>query len=400
MKDQWCETIDNYVDSIADELRKIRRYLHAHPELSGEEFETSQYIARHLQTAGINHAMPLSRRGIIADGGRQNEGSRIAMRGDIDALPLHDEKDVGYRSTFAGMAHACGHDAHATMLLGAAMALQHCQHRLPWPVTWRAIFQPAEETTQGALEMIDAGAMEGVSAIVALHVDPERGVGRVGLRQGALTAACEELQITIHGEGGHAARPHHTRDPIATASQLVNAVYQFIPRSIDSREPVVVSFGMIQGGASANVIPDQVRLRGTIRTTSSTTTNRVKERILAIGHGLAEASQTRIDLHFKAGADAVINDAWVVELCGEAACQLVGRDQIDTISLPSMGSEDFAAYLTHAPGCMLRLGIAGDTNSSYFLHSPRFDIDERALTIGSKLLAYIVVRLAKPTQRR
>lgn len=400
MKDSWRVTIDDYIEGIADELKTIRRYLHARPELSGQEYETTQYLARHLQSAGIDHAMPLSRRGIIADAKDQGERPRIAMRGDIDALPLHDEKDVEYRSMTTGMAHACGHDAHATMLLGAAMALRHCQHHLPWPVAWRAIFQPAEETTQGALEMIEAGAMEEVKAIVALHVDPERGVGRVGLRQGALTAACEELQVTIRGEGGHAARPHHTRDPIATASQLVNAVYQFIPRSVDSREPVVVSFGMIQGGTNANVIPDQVRLQGTIRTTSGMTTARVRERILAIGHGLAEASQTRIDIHFKTGADAVINDARIVEICAQAAGELVGKDQIDTISLPSMGSEDFAAYLTHAPGCMLRLGTASDTHSSYFLHSPRFNIDERALALGAKLLAHSVVLLARPRDER
>lgn len=396
MKDQWYDAIEEYLISIADELRGIRRYLHAHPELSGEEFETTQYLVRHLQAAGIAHATPLSRRGIIADGECQNAGLCIAMRGDIDALPLHDEKTVEYRSTRMGMAHACGHDAHATMLLGAAMALKHCQYLLPWPVRWRAIFQPAEETTRGALEMIEAGAMRGVDAIVALHVDPERGVGRVGLREGALTAACEELQVVIRGEGGHAARPHHTRDPIATASQLISAVYQFIPRTVDSREPAVVSFGMIRGGANANVIPDQVRLQGTIRTTSRMTANRVKERMLAIGHGLAEASQTQIDIHFESGADAVVNDAEIVEICGEAARAVVGKDQIDIIPLPSMGSEDFSAYLAYAPGCMLRLGIAGDQNSRHFLHSPRFDIDERALVIGARLLASSAVLLARP----
>jgi amidohydrolase len=264
---------------------------------------------------------------------------------------------------------------------------------IPWSVPWRTIFQPAEETTQGAQEMIEAGAMQGVKYIVALHVDPERAVGRIGLRRGYLTAACEELHATIQGEGGHAARPHHTIDSIAVATHFVSAIYQFIPRSVDSRDPVVVSFGMIQGGANANVIPERVQLKGTLRTLGRATGSRVKERILAVAHGISEASRARVDVLFRPGADSVVNDGHVTGVCEEAASTVVGREEVMTIPLPSMGSEDFSAYLAHAPGCMMRLGAGGDPGSQYFLHSPRFDIDERALTLGAKILARSAILL-------
>jgi metal-dependent amidase/aminoacylase/carboxypeptidase family protein len=270
----WRRSIDGYVDDQASELIAIRRHIHAHPEPSGDEIETTRYLADKLREAGISYRIPPSGRGIIAESEASAAESRVAMRGDIDALRMHDEKSAPYRSTRPGVMHACGHDAHAAMLLGAAAGLQRCRSRLPWDTAWRAIFQPAEETHRGAIEMIDAGALQGVQSIVSLHVDP-----------------------------------------------------------------MVVSFGVIEGGANPNVIPELVRLRGTIRTLTQNSSACVKERILAIGHGLGEASQARIDIAFHRGPDSVVNDPRVTEVCTQAATRSSARIRSMPSGYPAWGAK-------------------------------------------------------------
>lgn len=392
----WRAVLDKTVDGLEEDLRAVRRHLHSYPEPSGEEYKTTAYLAERLKAEGIEAKIVESRRGVIA-GPREAEGQRlVAMRADTDALRIQDEKTVDYRSKRDGFMHACGHDAHSTMVLGAALALHRCRDGLPWDVPWRAVFQPAEESAVGAEEMVKQGAVDGVAAIIALHVDPELPVGRVATKTGPLTAFCEEMHVNIRGRGGHAARPHHTVDSIATAIQLVNSIYQFIPRSIDSREPVVVSFGMIEGGDNANVIPERVCLSGTIRTVSRVASAHVKERIRKIAHGLAEASGASIDVVFVRGPDAVVNDPTVTGVCVTAATELLGTENVETLRLPSMGGEDFSGYLSRTVGCMLRLGVRTDGVQAPFLHSARFDIDERALVIGAKLLARSLVLLASP----
>jgi amidohydrolase len=244
--------------------------------------------------------------------------------------------------------------------------------------------------------MIAAGAVENVAAAVALHVDPERAVGRTGFRIGTLTAYCDEIDVTLRGTGGHAARPHHAVDPIAAAAQFVSAVYQFVPRSLDSRDPAVVTFGLIHGGSTQNVIPEQVRLRGTARTLSAHAVSTVERRIEEIARGIATATGATVEVGFKRGPDAVVNDAGVTRVCTDAAAEVVGSDGIETIAVPSMGGEDFADYLAHVPGCLFRLGVAADGSVAHPLHSPRFDVDERALLIGARIMARAVVLLATP----
>ncbi|AGA29744.1 M20 metallopeptidase family protein [Singulisphaera acidiphila] len=390
----WREAIDDHIDAIAGSLLGIRRHLHAHPEPSREEFETTRYLGDQLRTAGLPSKILLEGRGIIAGSSLSAEGQAVAIRADMDALRIQDRKEVAYRSERAGLMHACGHDAHSTMVLGASFALHHCEKVLPWPVPWRAIFQPAEEVGEGALEMVSAGAIEGVRSIVALHVAPDLQVGRVALRRGVMTAFCQEFDVTVRGVGGHAARPHLTHDSIAASAQLVSAVYQLMPRSIDSRDPVVVSFGAIAGGTNSNVIPDRVHLRGTIRTLGRASAAKVRERLAQIARGVAEATLCFLDLSFGIETDAVVNDAHIADLCSQAAEEVVGIDQVEDIPLPSMGAEDFSGYLTRIPGCLLRLGVAnGDRWPP--LHSPDFDIDERALVLGAKLLARSAVLLAR-----
>jgi amidohydrolase len=391
----WRRAIDEEIDAIADDLRAVRRHLHVHPEPSREEFQTTLFLARRLDEAAIPYRLVPSQRGIVA-GPERSPGTRcIALRADMDALRIQDAKDVAYRSARDGVMHACGHDAHSAMALGAALALSRCAQAVPWPVPWRVIFQPAEEVGEGAFEMVEAGAVADVEAIVALHVAPDLGVGRVALRHGVMTAFCQDILVEVRGRGGHAARPHLTIDPIAAAAQLVTAIYQALPRSIDARDPVVVSFGAIAGGSNSNVIPEHVFLRGTLRTMGRASAIRVRERLAQIARGIAEATRTEIDLAFGLENDAVVNDVRVSETCIRAAGEVVGAEKVENIPLPSMGAEDFSGYLDRTPGCLLRLGVAPNAEGGPPLHSPHFDIDERALAIGAKVLAHSAILLAQ-----
>jgi amidohydrolase len=393
----WREHIDQAVDSMAERLVATRRHLHAHPEPSGEEFETTSYLAELTRDAGFRTSIPATGRGLVAERPADDGLTRVALRADIDALRLHDEKDVPYRSRASGVTHACGHDGHVTCVLGAVSTLDAVRDHLPWAVPWRAIFQPAEESSEGGREMVEAGAVENVRSIVALHVDPERNTGHIGFRVGTLTAFCCEIDVVVRGRGGHAARPHHSLDPIASACHFASAVYQFVPRSIDSRDPTVVTFGSIHGGFTQNVIPEEVRMRGTLRSHSRSAIVRVEERLVEIARGVAAATGTRIDVSFKRGPDAVVNDPTVTETCRRAAHELLGAAALDVIETPSMGGEDFSEYLARVPGCLLRLGVGRPDAHNHYLHSPRFDLDEAALLVGAKLLARSAVHLSAPS---
>lgn len=391
----WRAEIDASLDARVDFLREFRRRLHAHPEPSREEVQTTRAIAGVLAEAGVPFRLPPSGRGVVADSPVEGEPRRVALRADIDALRLQDEKDVPYRSSRDGLTHACGHDAHTTMLLGAVLALHALAPKMPRPLPWRALFQPSEETAEGAHELIADGVMEGVRAIVALHVDPSLEVGHVARRQGAMTACCMEFHVRVQGKGGHAARPHQVIDPIAAAVQFVSLVHQNVPRAIDARNPVVLSFGAISGGMAANVIPDRVILKGTIRTLGRAITDAVRDRMQAVAKGVEAATGAALEFTFLPGPDAVVNHPDVTEIVSHAAAEVVGPEGVAELPRPSMGGEDFAAYLSYAPGCLLRLGVAPHGASAWPpLHSPLFDIDERALVLGAKILARSAVLLS------
>jgi amidohydrolase len=323
---------------------------------------------------------------------------RVALRGDIDALRIQDEKTVEYRSTNAGVMHACGHDAHTAVTYGTARALAALEERgqLPWPVLWRAILQPAEESAVGAARMIETGALADVSKIFALHVDPTRRTGEIGVRSGPMTASCDSLQMTVRGQGGHAARPHESRDPIAAAAQLINALYQYIPRTTDTHEAVVLTIGQLRGGENPNVIPSTVQLWGTLRTLDSAVRTRIIEKIRQVARGVGEVTNTEIDLSFAVNIPSVSNDAALTRLVWQEAEEVVGADHVQLIARPSMGSEDFACYLQHVPGVMFRLGCSEDLASAKALHTPTFDIDERALGIGVRILSRVAIMACQP----
>jgi amidohydrolase len=393
MPSDWRAALDGHLADLAPEIVALRRHFHAHPEPSGAELETSLELYQRLGAAGLAVRMGPDGCGVIADSPPLDDGARVALRADIDALLIQDEKDVAYRSTRPGVMHACGHDAHTAIAFGAAVALRRLDiaGEAPQPLRWRVIFQPAEETAQGARRMVSAGALEQVRAIFALHVDPTRCAGESGFRAGAFTANCDAVRFRVHGRGGHGARPHESKDPIAAAAQLISTLYQFIPRATDSHDAVVLSVGRIAGGQNANVIPEFVELDGTLRTLDAAVRSQTIDHIRRLAGGVEEITGTQIEVDLTASIPGVSNDATANQTLMTAAADVLGAASVKLIPHPSMGSEDFACYLDRCPGAMFRLGVARDATSPTPLHTPKFDIDESALQFGARILARAVV---------
>ncbi len=402
----WQPLLDAEVARLEARLIETRRHLHAHPEPSCEERETSRFLAERLNEAGIRARVGRDGLGVIGDleiGTVTEQTPRIALRADIDALRIQDTKQTPYASQRPGICHACGHDAHSTMVLGAAWTAALLRDAPSPPddfgIRLRFLFQPAEEEALGAHWMVEQGAVDDVDAILAQHVDPERTLGTIGIRYGMLTASCDDVEIIVEGRGGHAARPHHTNDPIAAASHLITALYEFIPRSVDARDPVVFTVGKIAGGTLNNVIPERVEILGSLRTLHPETRRRVQGKIESIVHGIKEASGTAIHLRFHSGVDGVQNDDRCTSALETAGRHVLGDQAIQFIALPSMGAEDFSEYLRRVPGAMLRLGCAPPGFAAPYLHAPDFDVDERILALGTRILLRAAFLLAATPRR-
>jgi amidohydrolase len=393
----WQQKLDAQILSLESEIVALRRLLHARPEPSGQELKTSLELYQRLGDAGLAVRMGPDGCGVIADGPSRGDG-RVALRADIDALRIQDEKAAPYHSTVPGVMHACGHDAHSAIVCGAAIALRRWEAdgHAPWPIGWRAIFQPSEETATGARQMIAAGALDDVRQIFALHVDPARRAGEIGIRAGAFTANCDALDLTIRGRGGHGARPHESHDPIAAAAQLISTLYQFVPRATNSLDAVVVSFGRVRGGENSNVIPEVVELGGTLRTLDAEVRRQTIEHIRRLSRGIEEVTGTQISVEMGTSIPSVLNDPGATQTLVEAATPVVGETGLGTVLRPSMGSEDFACYLEQLPGAMFRLGTARDLSATTPLHTPLFDIDESALLLGTRILAAAAVIACRP----
>ena len=404
---EWGAWLDGEVDRQFTRMVALRRWMHAQPELSGQEFATSRYLATQLHDPLLEVRLGSSGRGVIVDIAEPANGSfasselasrlgsaRLAIRADIDALAIADAKHVEYRSRTPGVMHACGHDVHSAMLAGALWALCEAARadRLPTALRLRGIFQPAEETCAGAREMMDDRALDGVSAILALHVDPGRPLGTVGQREGVLTANCDELKVEVQGEGGHAARPHLAVDPLAVAVQLVSLAYERIPRVQNSLEPVVVSFTSFHGGETSNVIPDQVHLRGTLRTLSDKSRDASWDELRRIAASLEHMTDAVIRVECGVSSPSVRNDRRLIGLMAQAARNVLGPAGLHPIDDPSMGSEDFAFYLQRVPGAMLRVGCVSEQCGGAGLHTSHFDVDEETLRHGAKILARSAVQ--------
>ena len=373
--------------------------MHQNPELSGREFETTRYLANQLQAAGIHCRLGPEKRGLVVDLGSPRTTRRLALRADIDAVPVHDAKQVDYRSQVENATHACGHDAHSAMLFGALISLQKWFQNEKPNGAIRAIFQPEEETIRGAKRLMEWGALEDVHAIIGLHVDPERPVGTVALKTGPMTAQCDELRVEIVGRGGHAARPHETCDPIAAATQFLSACYQLVPRALNSRQPVVLSFGAIHGGDACNVIPSSVSLKGTLRTTCRDSRQVAQEQIKQIAGGISQATGTHVQVEWGATVPPVTTDDHLTEVVRAASQHLLGADNVLPITQASMGGDDFAFYSEAIPASFIRIGCAGQQCGNLPLHNPAFDVDEQVLSVGAKVLSLAASRYLGSTAK-
>jgi amidohydrolase len=383
--------LDRHLEQAEPQLIAFRRHFHQHPELSGHETGTVQFISQILTKADIPHRLAANGCGIIGEIIRSPHPAApvVALRADIDALPIQEENDVPYRSSTPGVMHACGHDAHSAMLLTTVLALKQ-ESNLPF--SWRAIFQPSEEEGQGAHQLVQAGALENVDRILALHVDPNRQLGKVGITPGPRTAFCHDFVIDIRGRGGHAARPYATIDPIAAAAHLVTLIYQALPRSADARDPLVVTVGMIQGGYTSNVIPDLVTLKGTIRALRREVAMDASGNLDRLAEATAQAFKTEIKVSFKNLLNGMVNDEKTAKACADVACKFLGQNNVISNDPPSLGGEDFADYVVKVPGCMLTLGVAFPHTEITPLHTATFNLNEAALLIGPKLLARCLLR--------
>jgi amidohydrolase len=385
--------VDAEVDHVAPHLSAIRRHLHEHPELSAQEFATTTYVAKQLTAARVNHRVTRGKRGVVTAvaPSREAHGPVVAIRADLDALPITEENKIAYRSRRPGIMHACGHDAHTAMLLGVTLAL----HRAgPLAVGWRSIFQPEEEVGHGAHNMVAQGVLQGVQSILAFHVDPTLPVGEVCITPGPQSAFCQDFTFQVQGRGGHGARPHLTVDPIAAAAQLVTLIYQAVPRQTDPRDPVVVTIGSFQGGSASNIIPDRVVLQGTIRSFDEKVSHAAREMVERVCAGTAQAFRATIKPAFDRLLRGVVNDPAIAAGCIAAARELLGDANVQTDRRPSLGAEDFADYLGSVPGCMMLLGVKGPGRKVTPLHTSTFDIDEKALLIGVRLMTRALLNLA------
>jgi len=377
---------------LQEQLISWRRDFHRHPELGFQEQRTASIVADYLQGLGLEVQTGIGGTGVTALLRGEQDGPTIALRADMDALPIEEATGVEYASRNPGVAHLCGHDAHTSILMGAARLLTG-KYR-PTRGNVKFIFQPAEEGLAGAAAMIRDGVLESprVDAIAGLHVNPALPVGRFNVTKGVAYASVDTIELRIIGQGGHAARPHEAIDSIAVSAQVINAMHSMATRSIDPLETVVITIGKIEGGYMENVIAPEVRMRGTIRTLSASVRKQVPELLRRTIRGVTEAFGASFELTIHEGYPTVVNDDGLVAFFGETNELLFGEPRWEFVS-PSTGGEDFAFYAERIPGVYFRLGTSnGDPATSYPLHHPKFNLEETALPLGSAMLAAIAIR--------
>jgi amidohydrolase len=372
-----------------DDLVDWRRHIHAHPELGRQEFATTQFVATHLADAGLNPKVLPAGTGLTCDLGPDHL-PKIALRADMDALPLPDRIGAPYASVVPNVAHACGHDAHTAILLGAALALAQVPEL---PVGVRLIFQPAEELMPGgAIDAIAAGSLAGVSRIFALHCDPRLVVGKVAVAVGPVTSAADQIEITLHSAGGHTSRPHLTADLVYGLGALITGVPGVLSRRIDPRNGTVMVWGAVNAGVAANAIPQVGTLSGTIRTASRDTWLMLEAVVREIVSGLLAPLGIEHTLVYRQGVPPVVNEELSTRILTHAI-EAVGPEVLAE-TRQSGGGEDFSWYLEEVPGAMARLGVWSGQGPQLDLHQPTFDLDERALPIGVKVMVHTIAQAA------
>lgn len=377
----------------------IRRHLHAHPELSFEEHQTMAYVSSVLTSWGVDHQTHVTGTGIVAHvHGQQPDSRTVALRADMDALPITEANEVDYASTNPGVMHACGHDVHTTSLLGALRILQLTSDG--WKGTVRCIFQPGEETLPGgAKDMVAAGVLTNPepAGIFGQHVFPDLPAGHVGVRGGAYMASADEIHLTVKGKGGHAALPHKCRDAVLAASNVVVAAQQLVARLCPPGQPSVLSFGFMEALGSTNVLPNEVRLKGTFRAMDEGWRHEAHKALTALIQSTCQAHGCEADLEIRLGYPAVNNHVGMAAALKAVACEYLGAAHVHDLDIRMTG-EDFSYFANEIPGCFYRLGTAspepGNDLGTHGLHTPRFDVDEEALKVGTGLMAYAAATAA------
>ncbi|NNE73480.1 MAG: amidohydrolase [Acidimicrobiales bacterium] len=389
-------SLDPWLAEHGEGLIAIRRNIHAHPELSGEERATTELVFERLELAGLEPRRLQVGTGLVCDldpaGPEPVSGPRFALRADLDALAMQDEKDVHYRSQVPGVAHACGHDAHTAIVLGTALFFAHHRDELPGPL--RFIFQPAEERVPGgALDVLRDGGLDDVGGIVGLHCEPKLDVGAIGLKTGPISSAADMATIDLSGPGGHTARPELTVDMVALASAIVTELPREVAARLDNPADVKLVFGAINAGDAANVIPSHCQLRASVRTPSLTVWEQLPGLVDESLDALLADLDVEYDLDYVHGVPPVVNDAGLVEVVWSAATEALGPSRV-VPAAQSWGGDDFAWFSREVPGAYVRLGVHNpDRDGDQLdLHAGHFDVDERAIEVGVRVLAATVHR--------
>ena len=379
--------INDSIKDISVKLKRIYRDLHQIPELAFKEYKTAEYIQHTLEEENFSNIhSEIGSTGVTATVGKGKP--IVAIRADMDALPIEEETNLPYSSKHIGLMHACGHDAHMAAVLGAGMILKHVVNELPGAVKF--IFQPAEETPPGgAQEMIKANILnKELKTIIALHTEPHLPSGTIGVKDGAIMAAADMFSITLIGSGGHGAMPHQTRDVIVAGSYLVQAIQTVISRMVNPLQPAVVTVGSFNAGTKANIIAGKAELKGTVRTLDPKLRESMPKLIERVINGVCNSHGVQYTFNYDWGYPPVINDATAVKTLREAAKKTIGIENVINVDSPSMGGEDFSYYLERIPGVYFYLGV-GKRNETDIKpwHHPCYQIDEDALLVGAKVLA-------------
>jgi amidohydrolase len=387
------EQIQQLAKQYAQEFIEIRRHIHAHPELSFQEVETAAFVRKKLDSWGIEYTAQVGGEGVVAIVKGNNPSSRsVALRGDMDALPIEEKTGVEYQSKNKGVMHACGHDVHTTCLLGAAKILNELKDH--WNGTLTLVFQPAEEKLPGGASiMLKEGlfSKEKPQKMLAQHVFPELPVGKVGITPGAYMASSDELYITVKGKGGHGAKPDHAVDPVLIASHLVIALQQVVSRWSNPITPSVLTIGKVIANGATNVIPSEVIMEGTFRTFDENWRSDAHQRMIALAKGLVEGMGGTVEFRVERGYPVVYNDPEVTAVSRKIAEDYLGKDNVVTLERRAT-AEDFAYFSQVVPGCFYRLGTASENGDNRFsVHHPQFNIDEKAIELGMGLMAFMAI---------
>lgn len=387
--------IKKSIDSIFDEIVSIRRDIHKHPELGQEEFRTQKIIENFLDKEGIVHER-IAETGVLGIIHGSKPGKTIALRADIDALPIQEDSDLSFKSIYEGKMHACGHDAHTAILLGAAKVLNHMRETFSGSI--KLFFQPAEETIGGAKRMVEAGCMENpkVDHVIGLHVFPRLPAGTIEVKYDKMNASTDSVTIEIQGKSGHGAYPHDSVDAIVISAQVIMALQTLVSRIISPVESVVLSLGIIQGGVKGNVIADHVTIKGTLRTLDETQRKLAKDTIKKIVTNTAQANGGVGNVSFNEGYRALVNDDEIVKVIESTGRKVLGDANVFIAKTPSLGAEDFSFFLEKATGSFYNIGCGNVSKGIIYKgHHPKFAVDEQALKVGMIMQIAVTLELLR-----